>query len=221
MIKKISIMTLRLIFITQSAVYLQAPPAESVKPINQPKEQAPQPKSEIGAEQSHDTQTPSSKTSETSSSSKSTEPTGEINLSPESSNKETENFTGVLIEKGAESDVDRSQEKVKDETEENKKKEAEQISNKMSDDEAAQLEATIETITKELENDSSNSAEILAKAAEKMGIKSLSLETQNLIMQNLKTDWNTLASQYKNSSIPTDKIKDFLHTMDTTIKTAK
>lgn len=221
MIHKISIITLSLIFITQSAAYLQAPPVEPIKTTEQPKEQAPQPKSEISEEQGHSTTTTSKATNTSPSKNNPTESTGEINLSKESPDKETENFTDILVEKGAESDVDKSQEKVKEETEENKKAEAEQIANKMSDDEAAQIEAMIETVAKELENNSTQSAEILEKAAEKMGIKSLSPEKQDITMQNLKTEWNTLASQYKNSSIPSDKIKDFLHTMDTTIKTAK
>lgn len=217
---KISGIMLTFILAIGSKYPLQAlpEPAKPVEPKKSTQETPTSPKAEIASTQINDAPTAGIKAPTVPVTKNSSETTGEINLLNDS-DTESDEFQNVLIEKGAESDVDRAMEGINEE-QNDKKNEAALETIQITTEERTALENIVADAAKELETNSGDAYTILEKCAEKMGISSLSSEMQNITMQNLKVAWNTLAIKYQNSSIPADMIEDFLREMDTTIKKA-
>lgn len=230
--KKITIINLILLLLTQSQSYLLAPAepakAEPAKEYSADKQQ-PTTAAEKNYENQTSPKTPqepnnnagavATKQEPSTSTSKKTEPGISLKSTEnteEEKEEQEEDPTAVLIDHGGESDVDHAQERIREDAD--KKAEAEKAAQEMTEEQAQKVEAIIEKAATDLEKNSSESSKILEKTAEEMGITSLAPERQNIIMQNLQTEWNQLATKYKDSSIPADELKEFLSKMNSTIK---
>lgn len=227
--KKIVITSLTILLVTQSQNYLLAP-VEPVKVEPAKEHVVDETTLQTAAKKNYENEISQTTTSQKNNSTETlttkqkssinsnTIPEKGISLEQgEKSEEEEEDFNDLITEKGAESDVEHAQERVKEDSE-NKKEKAEEVAQEITDKQAEAIENLIETTLQELETNSSESSKILEKTAEKMGITSLAPNRQNIIMQNLKTEWYKLTQKHTNSLITADEIKEFLSTMYTTIQ---
>lgn len=224
--KKIVITSLTLLLITQSQSNLLAlgePPKVELPKEHSADKQQPETQADKNYENEKTTAEPNSSTGAVTTKQEESQPpvsTGSetsISLEPTEEEEEEETFTDVLKEKGAESDVDHAQERIKEDSKE-KKAQAEEMAQEMTKEQDEKVEALVENTLKELETNSSDSSKIVENAEKEMGITSLPSYKQDSIMKQFTKEWNTLTVKYQDSSIPADQLKEFFSSMYTTIQ---